>query len=212
MKKYAFIWDLDGTLLNSYGEIVASIRLAFEAFGVEMDEKDILDFTINKSGRDLLEKVSKENNISFDHIHEAYRRFHHEKSGEVMAAEHAEQILNYMTSRGIPCFVITHRGSSTLPVLKRLRLYDYFIEIITKEAGFARKPAPDAAKYLIEKYSLDPECTYFVGDRQIDMQSAKNAGVGKILYKPSYSIAQPSGIEDYVISDFMEIPDLIIKD
>lgn len=212
MKKYAFVWDLDGTLLDSYGEIITSIRQAFDEFGIEMDEKTIREYTINRSGRELLQKVSEENHVSFDRIHDVYRRFHREKADEVAAAEHAEQILDDLSSRGIPNFVITHRGSSTVPILKRLHLYDYFTEVITNEAGFARKPSPDAAQYLTRKYSLDPANTYFVGDRQIDMQSAQNAGLCKILYKPPCSIAETSGIEDYVISDFMEIPGLIFKD
>ena len=41
-KNYAFIWDLDGTLLDSYGVIVSSMRLALEELGVRLSEREIL--------------------------------------------------------------------------------------------------------------------------------------------------------------------------
>lgn len=210
-KKAAFIWDLDGTLLNSYGEIVSSTRLAFADFGIDIDEKEILNFTIRKSGKALLEKVSNEHNISFDEMHERYLKYHHAKINEVGKAPNAVEILRELKERGISSFVFTHRGKSTLPILKRLGLYPYFTEIITMEEGFARKPAPDANLYLVDKYHLDRDHTCFVGDRQLDMECAANAGLKKILYIPDDSVAEPSGIEDYVISDFMQILDNILE-
>ena len=47
-KNYAFIWDLDGTLLDSYGVIVSSMRLALEELGVRLSEREILEDAINQ--------------------------------------------------------------------------------------------------------------------------------------------------------------------
>lgn len=207
VNKHAFIWDLDGTLLDSYGEIVSSTRLAFAEYGIRMDEKSILNFTIQESGKALLEKVSREYRISFDELQNTYMHYHHSKMDEVTAAPNAELILKELTGRGDLCFVFTHRGSSTVPILKRLKLYSYFTEIITAEDGFPRKPAPEANLYLIEKYRLDRTSTYFVGDRKMDMECADRAGIKKILYRPEYSTAQASGMEDHIIKDFLEIKD-----
>lgn len=208
-KKYAFIWDLDGTLLDSCGEIASSTRLAFAEYGIEMDENYIRDFTARQSGTILLKKVSEESGIPYEYIFTAYRRYHREKSDEVLAAEHAKEILATLTEQGIPCFVFTHRGKTTIPILKRLQLHEYFTEIITRESGFARKPAPDAVFYLLQKYQLEPRSVYLVGDRQMDMECAEHAGVRKILYCPDSNVAEPSGKEEYVIRDFLEIPELI---
>ncbi|MCQ2501139.1 MAG: HAD-IA family hydrolase, partial [Lachnospiraceae bacterium] len=121
------------------------------------------------------------------------------------AAPHAKEILQKLTEQGIPCFVFTHRGKTTIPILKRLQLYEHFTEIITREERFARKPAPDANLYLMDKYQLNPACTYFVGDRQLDMECAEQAGIKKILYVPEQNAAEPSGREEYVIRDFLQI-------
>ena len=41
MDRLAFIWDLDGTLLDSYGIIVSSLYQAYREFGVELDKEEI---------------------------------------------------------------------------------------------------------------------------------------------------------------------------
>ncbi len=210
-RKPAFIFDLDGTLLDSYGEIVSSTKLAFDTFGIKMEEEEILQYLILHSGYALLKKAAEEFEVPLEELHSTYQKFHSEKADEVTAAVHAEQILQELAKRGCPCYVFTHRGSSTVPILKRLNLHKYFTEIITMEDGFPRKPAPDANLYLIGKYQLDRTHTYFVGDRQLDMECARNAGVKTVLYLPEYSVARPAGTEDYVISDFMEILDRIVE-
>ncbi len=201
----AFIWDLDGTLLDSYDEIVSSIRLACDEYGIELDQKWILEYIIKYSGKALLEKISDEKDIPFEELHGTYLRYHHAKADEVTAAPHARQVLKELTEQGCRCFVFTHRGKSTLPVLEKLALSFYFTEIITIEEGFPRKPAPDANLYLIEKYALDPAHTYFVGDRQMDMECARASGVKNILYAPEDRTVIKTGTEDHVIRDFLEI-------
>ncbi|MDO4491832.1 MAG: HAD-IA family hydrolase [Lachnospiraceae bacterium] len=208
-RKEAFIWDLDGTLLDSYGEIVSSTVLACQEHGIFLDEKYVLDYSILKSGKELMEMECHKHGVAYEDLYQSYLRHHHAKTEEIAAAPNAEAILRALTEQGIPCFVFTHRGKSTMPVLKRLKLDSYFTEIITMEGAFPRKPAPDGNLYLVEKYGLDKEYTYFVGDRQLDMESAENAGLKKILYIPDYSVAKPSGREDYVISDFMEILEIL---
>ena len=94
---------------------------------------------------------------------------------------------------------------STDEVLRRLGLYGFFDEIITGQSGFPRKPAPDALLYLIGKYALDPSETYYVGDRTIDMDCARNAGVSGILYRPNDSLCEPNGSERYIVSDLVQI-------
>ncbi len=201
----SFIWDLDGTLLNSYPEIVASTCSALKKYGIEMDESSILQFTILHSGKELFEKVSAESGVPYNDLQSAYTEFHKKNVNAIRVAANAESILRALADRGSRSFVFTHRDSTAIPTLKRLHLYPCFMEIITMEDGFPRKPAPDAVLYLMDKYELDRGNTWMVGDRQLDMECAANAGIGKILYLPDYSVARPSGIEDFVIRDFMEI-------
>ena len=73
-KNYAFIWDLDGTLLDSYGVIVSSMRLALEELGVRLSEREILEDAIGQSIRFLEEKIQRQTGIPAEAIQERYSR------------------------------------------------------------------------------------------------------------------------------------------
>ena len=68
-----------------------------------------------------------------------------------------------------------------------------------------RDDAPDGVLYLTQKYHLDPETTYYVGDRKLDVLCAKNAGVKSILFLEEGSCVEPTGLEDLVVHELTEI-------
>lgn len=208
-REYAFIWDLDGTLLDSYKQILPSLMQALEDFQVYKDEKEVLDSIISTSAREFFRTAKNEIGTDWETFSQVYENYHQEKNMEVEAAPHALEILSYLQKRGIKNYVFTHRGASAYPILKNIGMDGYFEEIITAEDGFPRKPAPDGNIYLVEKYNLNKATTFYVGDRRLDMESAGNAGIGRIFYLPSYSVAKPAGVEDFVIHDFMELKNLI---
>ena len=76
---------------------------------------------------------------------------------------------------------------------------------MTNQSGFPRKPEPDGILYLMEKHGLDPARSWYVGDRRIDMEAARNAGIGSVLFLPPGSPGTPAGFEDHVVTDLRQI-------
>ena len=87
-------------------------------------------------------------------------------------------------------------------------MYQYFEEVLTIEDGFKRKTDPEAINYLIKKYIMNKNNTYYIGDRHLDIDSANNASIKSIFFKPEDSFVDPSGREDYVVYDLLEIKDI----
>ncbi|WP_252899112.1 HAD-IA family hydrolase [Lactococcus fujiensis] len=77
-------------------------------------------------------------------------------------------------------FVLSHRDESTIEYLGLLT--SVFREIITSKQSFARKPNPEAILYLVSKYHLNPAETVMVGDRPLDVEAGRNAGVQTLLF------------------------------
>ena len=90
-----------------------------------------------------------------------------------------------------------------------LGLTGFFREILTSQSGFARKPAPDAIVYLMDKYRLEREHTYYVGDRSLDMQCAKNAGISGILFLDEHTPGEATGDESYIVRNLLEMMDIV---
>ena len=114
-----------------------------------------------------------------------------------------------MQEKGVEQYVFTHRGKTTEPVLAHLKMGTFFKYVITSQSGFPRKPDPAAIDYLVERFQLDKGNTFYIGDRSLDMQCAKNAGVSGILFLPPDALGEASGIESFVVHDLMEIADLV---
>lgn len=207
MKK-AYIWDLDGTLLDSYDVIVESLYQTLCEAGAELTREEIHRYAISFSSNALMEKVAGERGLDPQQLLLRYAQFSRIKYPLIRLMPNALEILDALCDQGATHYVFTHRGTTTMPVLEHLGMEKYFVEILTSKSGFPRKPAPDAIDYLVQKYGLSKEHTYYVGDRTLDMESAKNAGIPGILYLPKGSPGAPSGAETYIISDLMQILDV----
>lgn len=203
MPAEAWIWDLDGTLLDSYGVIVSSLHQTLEELGVSMDEADIRCRAAEGSVSDVINIAAAQTGRTFQEIKGRYSEISGGRYLEIAAMPHAREALERTAALGAVHFVYTHRGSTTAPVLKNLGLDRFFQEVVTSLSGFPRKPAPDALLYLMNRHHLESSRVYYVGDRTLDVDCARNAGVHSVLYSPS-----GTGTADYVIRDLLEVRDI----
>ena len=209
MKQVVFIWDLDGTLLDSYGIIIDCLHKIYLEKGLDLNKEEMLDEVINQSVSIFIKHTEEKYGIPFAELKDRYSIISGAEKLNIKAMEHAKEILEYLKSRGIANYVFTHRGVTTEAVLTNLGLYSYFDDMVTSLDGFARKPSPDGLNHLIEKHHLNKEDVYYVGDRPMDIRCADNAHVKSILFVPPKSVARPIGKETYIIKDLLDIKDII---
>ena len=207
--KQAFIWDLDGTLLDSYKIIVDSLHQIYLEKGINLDKKEILFDVINESVSYFIQKMEAKYGIPFDDLKDRYSIISGAEKLNIKAMNHAIEILKYLKDKGIPNYVFTHRGKTTESVLKNIEMFSYFDEIVNSLNQFPRKPSPEGLNYLINKYHLDKENTYYVGDRPMDIKCANNAGIKSILYIPNGGVAKQTGKETFIIHDLFDIKDIV---
>ena len=182
MQRTAFIWDLDGTLLDSYEAILSGIEETFGQFSIPYDKEKVREFILKYSVQDLLEQVSEERNLDAGVLNQVRAQSLSEKNAQVVLMPGAREVLAWADQAGIQQFVYTHKGDNALTILRDLGFEFYFTEILTNQSGFARKPSPEAATYLLDKYQLDPDNTYYIGDRTLDVEFAQNSGIQSINF------------------------------
>ena len=207
MQKTAFIWDLDGTLLDSYEAILSGIEETFGQFSIPYDKEKVREFILKFSVQDLMEKVAEERKLDVEVLNQVRAQSLAEKNAQVVLMSGAREVLSWADAAGIQQFVYTHKGDNAFTILRDLGLESYFTEIITSQSGFARKPNPEAATYLLNKYQLNPEKTYYIGDRTLDVEFAQNSGIQSInflesTYEGNHRI---QALED--ISHFLRLSD-----
>lgn len=185
MTKRAFIWDLDGTLLDSYDAILAGLEETYATYQLPFDRASIKDFILKHSVQDLLVAVAEEYHLDVTDLNHRRAESLAEKNAQVLLMDGARDILSWGQEAGIEQFVYTHKGENAFVILRDLGLESFFTEILTSQSGFARKPDPEAAIYLMKKYGLHPEKIYYIGDRSLDIDFARNSQIQSINFLTS---------------------------
>jgi len=161
------LWDLDGTIFDTYPAILNSFAAVHEAaHGTQVDRVEALRW---------LKKNSK---LAFAHygISDDFRPMfaeldHQQAESACLPFKGVEKVL----AQAEVNVIVTHRTkASTQNLLTKWGLLQYFDEIISpEEDGFPRKPEAAAYMYLHEKYQLD----WAIGDRSLDLVPARAAGM-----------------------------------
>ena len=159
--------------------------MTFGQFSIPYDKEKVREFILKFSVQDLLEKVAEKRKLDVEVLNQVRAQSLAEKNAQVVLMSGAREVLNWADQVGIQQFVYTHKGDNAFTILRDLGLESYFTEILTSQSGFARKPSSEAATYLLGKYQLDSEKTYYIGDRTLDVEFAQNSGIQSINFLES---------------------------
>ena len=174
------IFDLDGTLLDTLGDLAAAGNHALEQMGLPTHEEERYKQFVGNGIPKLIERIlpcgaSQENqHMAYALFSEYYERH---KSDRTAPYSGITELLAEMKEHGITAVCCTNKDHKFAAEL----LDQFFGECIANTVGagrgFPKKPDPAAVKYLMEKYSHKDHRALYVGDSGVDMQTAKNAGI-----------------------------------
>ena len=180
-----FIWDFDGTLFDSYPIIIATLRAALQEYGHDCDPVEAMRLMLQNIGV-AQHYYADKFGIVYEDLIETYYS-HHNRLNPQLAAEpmaDVEKVLKKICESGRKNYIFTHRKcSTTAQYLEKYGLSQYFTEIVGPEApNIDYKPSPDSLLYLMDKYGMTAEDAVMVGDRDCDLGSARNAGMGTVHF------------------------------
>ncbi len=204
----ALIWDLDGTLLDSYGVIVDSTLQALREAGITAPRQELHRRMIAGTVRGVLGEIGRERGLDGGALWRRVDELNQSGSGRIRLMDGAAEALRRLRELGIASFVYTHNSDTAKGILDRCGVLGYFTYILTSAAGLPRKPAPDGIEWIVNRFGLDKSRTFYVGDRPIDAACADSAGVGFIFFKPPESPAVPTGTEWATVSRLTQLPGL----
>ncbi|MHC1786892.1 MAG: HAD-IA family hydrolase [Christensenellales bacterium] len=177
-----WFWDFDGTLYDTYPRIVRAFQKALRAEGI-----GVLDESVLRQVKITLGDAAK--HFGGERRAEAllrhYERFSEEEGPATLRPyPGAGEALAHLQAQGCRNYLYTHRGDTAQAALEAEGLLPLFRDAVTSRQGFPPKPAPDALKYLLGKYGLQPADCVMVGDRPIDLDAGRNAGMSGLLFDP----------------------------
>lgn len=175
-----YIWDFDGTLYDTYPVMLECILSSLATdFAISGDADKIYFLLKNESSA----AVAREYALDFTAFTQKFKALERADPRQPQPFLQVKEVLTAITQRGGQHFILTHRTQqSTKEMLAEEALNDYFVEIVGSEQPFPRKPDPSSLLYLMDKYQLNPVETVMIGDRKLDIDAGKNAGLQTIFF------------------------------
>ncbi len=180
----AFLFDLDGTLVDTVGTRVEAWLEAFPVFGIEAD-RAFLGPLIGSDGRLLARMVAEQAGVALEPgLDEEIDRVAGERFSELNAQPRplpaAAEILAWVDSIGLPWAIATSsRPDEARASVAALGLAHRPLVVDGHDVEHA-KPAPDLLLKASGELSVEPGDTWYVGDARWDMLAAVAAGMTPI--------------------------------
>jgi phosphoglycolate phosphatase-like HAD superfamily hydrolase len=203
------IWDVDGTLLDTYPAFATAVALALGEIDVTVSPDRILSLC-KRSLNHCVVTLADEFQADADDILAGFQRHY----AAIPAQEQPPfpgviEICGYIRSIGGSNLIVTHRGGRSLEMLLTAhRMGGYFADRLTADDGYPRKPDPSSFEAMISRQHLKREDVLAIGDRDIDVLAGHAAGVRTCLFRTAPVEVAP----DYSITDYAELYRLLIAE
>lgn len=184
MKYRHFFWDFDGTLYDTYGRITRAAVNALGELGILLSAEEVYPVA-KRSLFAVCAKWAEPLGRTHDQFLDIYHRYSEQEGAEsIRPFPGALETLKAVVDHGGKNYLYTHRSGSVFHWLEFDGISDLFADKITTLDGFPSKPAPDALNFLVSKHSLTLSDCVMIGDRDIDLDAGKNAGMSCALFDP----------------------------
>jgi HAD superfamily hydrolase (TIGR01509 family) len=185
----AFVFDLDGTLVNS--------KIDFAAMRSELrlsQADDVLACI------DALTDGFRE--AALDIVHKYERAGAHDAS----PIDGAREFIAHARRSGQPCAVFTRNANSL--ARECLQIHDFEVDLVVAREDAPPKPKPDGLFKIATSFGINANEMLFVGDYIYDLQSGLAAGVPTALFLPSPADFNTEGA-DFVFQSFGQLKDRV---
>jgi phosphoglycolate phosphatase len=192
----AVILDLDGTLVDSAGEIAAALNTTLFELGLPSLPIARVEAFIGRGVRPLVERALAELGVRHD-IDEAVNRFesHYAKVVGTYAELYAGVLpgLEQLHAAGIPMAVVTNKPREfTLKLLERLEVDRFFTAVVAGDDGHRRKPDGDMLIAACACMGTRASASLMLGDSDNDVLAARAAGCPVWCVPYGYNEGRPA--------------------
>lgn len=178
----AYIFDLDGTLLDTLGDLASAVNYALRTHGMPEHSIDDVRRFVGNGVRVLMQRAvpDGEANPQFEDALATFRQYYLNHSLDTTCPyEGIPEVLQDLRSRGCRTAVVSNKFDAATKKLCRHFFADS-IEVAVGEheaEGIRRKPAPDTVEQALRQLGVGKEWAVYVGDSDVDILTARNAGL-----------------------------------
>ena len=180
MKYDTIIFDLDGTLLNTLDDLHDSVNYALEKNALGLRSLDEIRRFVGNGVRKLIKRAVPEgtDNEMYEADYADYER-HYDKNCRNKTAPYdgVTDLLAALKERGLKLAIVSNKIDFAVQNLRK----EFFADVVEVAVGDSddteNKPAPDMVFKALRALGSDGKKAIYVGDSEVDMKTAENAGM-----------------------------------
>ncbi|MGQ0700160.1 MAG: phosphoglycolate phosphatase [Panacagrimonas sp.] len=180
----AVLFDLDGTLIDTAPEIGEALNLCLEDLGFpRVDAARVRSWighgTRNLIGEALAERQGPQGRIQIDSVMPLFRRNYRRVTGQISRLyPGVSETLAALNARGVPMGLVSNKeGEFARHLLASHHLQHLFAVCVFGDTLSQKKPSPIALQHCMNELRSVASRTLLIGDSEIDVAAARNAGV-----------------------------------
>jgi pyrophosphatase PpaX len=203
-----FLFDLDGTLIDTTELIAVSFRHASREMLGKVLPDEVLMANV---GQPLLKQMEVLGGKRAREWYDTYREFNHEHHDEfIRPYPGIEELLGKLRLRGAAMAVVTSKSRETVDMAFRcIPIEGYFQAVITADDTDAHKPSPQPLQLALRQLDLTPDEAVYIGDSPFDLEAGHAAGMATAAV--GWCIFTPVLLKDLEPDFYFEQPDEILS-
>lgn len=193
-KPRLIIFDLDGTLLHSAPNLACGVNQVLTDMGYpEAELAHVMSHMGNGMHR-LINEIFNDimgSELSSKSLEEAYALFlsYYEKDATSVSYLYPNVIetLTELVKMNIEIACVTNKlGAYTMPIIEYFEINQYFSLVLSGDSLRKKKPDSLPLTYTCERLGINVDESFMVGDSEVDINSAKNAGMTSVYMNYGY--------------------------
>ncbi|MDD3164438.1 MAG: HAD family hydrolase [Oscillospiraceae bacterium] len=214
MNYSTILFDLDGTLLDTLSDIAGAVNDAIGRYGRPPQSLEHIKRSLGNGATQLLagSLPGGAEHPAFAQVLQGFRQYYAEHCMlDTAPYPGIVSMLQALKTQKIATGILSNKPDGATQLLYR-HFFSALIPVAYGErAGIPRKPAPDGVLQLMAQLHANPARTLYVGDSEVDFQTARSAGLDCALV--SWGFRARAQLEclrpDYLIDDPAQILQLI---
>ena len=180
----AVLFDMDGVLIEIQGELIGIFQDALVEFGFKRPGRRKI-WKVHAHGvRNILRALVPQDAQApklMKRMENRVAEMWIERVRETKVNPDAKFILGKLKRLGLKLAVVTNRGRTTRPLLKKLGMLRYFDVIVTARDTPYVKPHPAPIRLALRRLGVTRNDAIFVGDHEVDILAGKRAGIKTLV-------------------------------
>ena len=175
------VFDLDGTLINSLADLADSMNKVLSNFDFPIHDLGVYNYFVGNGIRNLVRAALPESNRDEQTVGDCYKlmveAYGDNCINKSRPYDGITDLLNELKSRKMKLGVLSNKAHDLTMKIVQALLPDYFDVIKGLVIEAHKKPDPSGALEISDNLAIRLENLIFIGDSNIDMQTARNTGM-----------------------------------